>query len=115
MDFQPLTSQQVLDFCTVIKSSIKHEFIVSIPFKALLELQNDIYNYPQLEIKCELQSRLEFSPVQRNSIIVKTPYLTETTMFTYFIRIIEYNELNQIMGIEDILNNVILSYRCLEN
>lgn len=115
MDFQPLTSQQVTTYCTIIPAHNKHEFVFSVSYKALLKLQPDLKKFSSLEIKCDLKKGLEFSPVQRTTIKVDTSYLTESTFFTYFIRIVDYNELNQITGIEDTLNGLTVSYRCLEN
>lgn len=115
MDFQTLTSQQVATYCTIIPAHNKHEFILSLSYKALLELQPDITSFSHLEIKCDLKKGLEFSPVQRNSIKVTTSYLTLSSFFTYFIRIVDYNELNQITGSEDTLNGLTVSYRCLKN
>ena len=115
MELRSLTSSEMTKFCHLIHSPHKGEFLITISFKSILTINNDIFHCPEFEIVCNLQKKLEFSPMQRKNITVTTTFLKDSTMFSWFIRKNDYNEANQKTEFEDILNCLTISYRCLEN
>ena len=102
-------------YCKIIPSAIKNEFLLVIPFWALLKLNQNIFEYSRLEVVCDPAPGSIFSPNQRMNTVVKTSFLTESTFFSYFFRKIDYNELNQSTEFETLLNSLTISFRCLEN
>ena len=115
MDLITLSSDFKSRYCKLIFSSVKNEFLLSIPFKTLQKLKSNISDFSRLELVCNPAKRTVFSPNQRSNIVVKTSFLSELTFFTYFFRTIDYNELNQSTEFETLLNSLTISFRCLEN
>ena len=115
MELRSLTSSEKANYCHLIQSPHTGEFLVVISFKSLLTVNSGIFQCSEVEIICDLQKNLEFSPMQRKNIIVKTTFLKDSTTFSWFIRKNDYNEANQKTEFEDILNCLTISYRCLEN
>ena len=115
MNFRKLTHEEVLNTCQILSSSIKNQYLLIISFAKLLELQNSIMDFHQLEIVCDLQNSLEFIPNQRKTIIVDISYLTDSTFFTYFIQIKDFFQVNQKTGFDVLLNSLTLSFRGMQN
>ena len=115
MNFRKLTHEEVLNTCQILSSSIKNQYLLIISYAKLLELQNSIMYFHQLEIVCDLQNSLEFIPNQRKTIIVDISYLTDSTFFTYFIQIKDFFQVNQKTGFDVLLNSLTLSFRGMQN
>lgn len=115
MESQVLSVDKKKIYCKVSKSVIESEYLLSVQCKCFMDIIENFSSYTLLELTCSLPLdensgiKVSFNPNQRNTIVANTAFLKDSTRFTW------YFHSNQRMEVENFLNLIELSYRCLEN
>jgi len=95
-------------FCQFVQTNKKNEYMFVLPFKLLVEIDNNIKNQILIEITCLLEPELHFHPLQLSKMKVKINLLDQSTIFTWFI------QAQKFIPVNNLFNFVNIAYRSLE-